>query len=173
MSQAIDTRDIHVLRWPAEALRREHLRSLGVSRLLIVEHGSTPPECWDILEDWVRPPVPREDLQARIDTLRQRAHAHLPPHIDKDGLLYRGRLSVAVSPAEAALLDLLIANFGSLVPREDLGAQLSNADTPTTRNALDLHIKRLRKRITPLGLVIHTAWGRGYLLSSDTTAASL
>lgn len=170
MSQAIDAQDIHLLRWPAESARRERLRSLGVSRLLIVERGSTPPECCDILEDWVRPPVPREDLQARIDTLRQRARTHHPPHLDQDGLLHRGRLAVAVSPAEAALLELLIANFGALVLREDLGERLSDAGTPVTRNALDLHIKRLRKRITPLGLVIHTAWGRGYRLGSDPAA---
>lgn len=172
MSQAIDTQDIHLLRWPAESARRERLRSLGVSRLLIVERGSTPPESCDILEDWVRPPVAREDLQARIDTLRQRARTHHPPHLDQDGLLHRGRMAVAVSPAEAALLELLIAGFGALVLREDLAARLSAAGTPVTRNALDLHIKRLRKRITPLGLVIHTAWGRGYRLGSDPAAMS-
>lgn len=164
---AIDAKDIQFVRWPTESVRREHLRSLGVSRLLIVERGSTPPECCDILEDWVRPPVPREDLRARVDTLRRRARIHHPPRIDQDGVLHRGRLSVAVSPAEADLLDLLIANFGSLVPREELRTRLSARNTPASRNALDLHIKRIRRRISPLGLAIHTAWRRGYLLGFE------
>ena len=51
--------------------------------------------------------------------------------------------------------------------REELRAQVSAGDQPASRNALDLHIKRLRRRIQPLGLSIRTAWGRGYILEAE------
>ena len=39
-------------------------------------------------------------------------------------------------------------------------------DTPPTRNALDVHILRLRRRIAELGLEIRTVRSRGYLLQA-------
>jgi DNA-binding response OmpR family regulator len=35
-----------------------------------------------------------------------------------------------------------------------------------TRNALDVHVLRLRRRIAPLGLEIRTVRARGYLLQA-------
>ena len=37
-----------------------------------------------------------------------------------------------------------------------------------TRNALDVHILRLRRRIAPLGLEVRTVRSRGYLLQVST-----
>jgi len=37
-----------------------------------------------------------------------------------------------------------------------------------TRNALDVHILRLRRRIAPLGLEVRTVRSRGYLLQITT-----
>ncbi|MCP2257823.1 Transcriptional regulatory protein, C terminal [Streptoalloteichus tenebrarius] len=162
-----DRDEVQLLRWPFDSARRERFRELGVLRLLVVEAGSAAPICSDVREDWVRAPVPREDLLARMAALRAKARAHRTPRLDPSGVLGVGERSISVSPAEAQLLELLVLRFGALVPREALRARLSDGDRTATRNALDLHIKRLRRRIAPLGLVICTAWGRGYLLEFD------
>jgi two-component system, OmpR family, response regulator len=39
-----------------------------------------------------------------------------------------------------------------------------------TRNALDVHVLRLRRRIAPLGLEIRTVRSRGYLMQARETA---
>jgi DNA-binding response OmpR family regulator len=41
-----------------------------------------------------------------------------------------------------------------------------------TRNALDLHMMRIRQRIASLGLTVRTVWSRGYVLDSRMEAAS-
>ncbi|SHG69457.1 helix-turn-helix domain-containing protein [Streptoalloteichus hindustanus] len=162
-----DREEVQLLRWPFDSARREHCRALGVLRLLVVEAGSAAPICSDVREDWVRAPVPREDLLARMAALRAKARAHRTPRLDPSGVLCLGERSISVSPAEAQLLELLVLRFAALVPREALRARLSDGDRTASRNALDLHIKRLRRRIAPLGLAIRTAWGRGYLLEFD------
>jgi DNA-binding winged helix-turn-helix (wHTH) protein len=80
-------------------------------------------------------------------------------------LRFAGR-SITVSRTETDLLECLIRQFGVLVSRETLLECLPDRPGGTSRNALDLHIMRVRRRIEPLGLVVRTVWGRGYLLDS-------
>lgn len=158
--------EVKLIRWPAESQRREHCRARGMLRLLVIEGGARPPVSSDLREDWVRAPITHDDLQARIAALQARAEAHRRPQVDPNGVLrYRGR-SIPVSPTATDLLQRLIREFGLLVSRDELRDCLPEREGATTRNALDLHIMRLRKRIQPIGLVIRTVWGRGYLLES-------
>ncbi|MEJ7719654.1 MAG: helix-turn-helix domain-containing protein [Ilumatobacteraceae bacterium] len=50
-----------------------------------------------------------------------------------------------------------------------LTAEAWPKDVPN-RNALDVHVLRLRRRITPTGLAIRTVRGRGYLLERAVPA---
>ena len=59
----------------------------------------------------------------------------------------------------AALLD----RFGAVVTRDTLADRAWPRGVPT-RNALDVHVLRLRRRIAPLGLEIRTVRSRGYLM---------
>jgi DNA-binding response OmpR family regulator len=150
-----------------EANRREHYRKLGVLRLLVLDQNHAPPKCLDIREDWIRVPATRQDLWARIATLRARAQRISVPSLDQDGVLRMHGRSVTVSLTEANLLAAFIADYGEIVAREALRARVVDDGGLASRNALDLHIKRIRRRIQPLGLSIRTAWGRGYILESD------
>ena len=67
-------------------------------------------------------------------------------------------------PLEARLMAVLLDDFGQGVPTGDLLAGGWGGARPGT-GALRVHILRLRRRIAPLGLAIHTLPGRGYLLS--------
>ena len=156
--------DVQLVRWPAESGRREHLRRLGVPRLLVIEGGATPPVTGDVQEDWVRAPVSREDVRVRLEALNVRSQAHQQPHVDPHGVLRFGGRSTPISPTATDLLLCLVRGYGVLVSREELQACLPDSVPCTNRNVLDLHIMRLRRRIKPVGLVIRTVWGRGYLL---------
>ncbi|MGF0168088.1 helix-turn-helix domain-containing protein [Streptomyces albidoflavus] len=162
-------RDVNILRWPAETQLREQCRKLGLLRLLVVERNHEPPTCSDIREDWIRMPTTNEDFQARLTALKLRSVANTVPYLDQDGILHMGTGAVAVSPGEAQVLYLLIQRFGRTTAREELRARLSEGGKEASRNALDLHIKRIRRRVRPLGLSIRTAWGRGYVLERDST----
>jgi DNA-binding response OmpR family regulator len=157
--------DVSVIRWPAEEEQRDALAVRRRPRLLLLNEDATPPIAEDCLEDWVRLPAPDADVKARIETLAIRAKSHIsPPSIDGDGVLRIDDSWVPLPPVEARITTALLDRFGTVVARQALTlAGWPDADEPG-RNALDVHILRLRRRIQPVGLAIRTIRARGYLL---------
>jgi hypothetical protein len=157
--------DVALVRWPDEQDLLDRLRSEGAPRLVLIEADGPPPTSWDPLEDWIRLPAPEADVRRRAETLRRRAEPPVEarPLLDEDGLLRVDGRWVAIPPVEARLLDALLDRFGAVVSREALGRAGWAAGAPR-RNALDVHILRLRRRVEPLGLVVRTVRSRGYLL---------
>ena len=158
--------DVVLLRWPAESATRNRLSAKGEPRLLLVDADEAPPTVSDCLEDWIRIPAPEEDVRARVDALlRRQAHEHAPPGIDEDGVLrFRGRW-VSLPPLEARLTASLLQRFGAVVGRDTLIRNVWPGGSPG-RNALDVHVLRLRRRIAPLELAVRTVRSRGYLLEA-------
>jgi len=161
---------VKFVRWPAEADLRRYWERKGVPRLLVVEAGAQPPMCTDANEDWVRAPISRLDLDVRVRALRQRCYSRQLPILDPTGALYFEGRSVILSSIQTDLMDPLVEQFGEVVYRQELERRLSIRVTSPTRNSLDLHILRLRRRLAKISLAIRTAWGRGYLL--DRAAAA-
>ena len=162
---------VETLLWPAEEERRSSLARAGVPRLLMVSGDEPPPPLTDCLEDWVRLPVSEQDRTARIETIVSRLVEHQlaqRPVLDDDGLVWSGADWVAIPPIEARLLEVLIEQFGVLVHRSDL-QEAAWPDGAIEHNALNVRVLRLRRRLTPLGLVIRTVRARGYLLEWRTT----
>jgi DNA-binding winged helix-turn-helix (wHTH) protein len=164
--------DVVLLRWPLEQDRRSDLLREGRPRLLLVEGQVPAPPPTDCLEDWVRLPVDEADLRARVEALAHRARAHRAdvPELDPDGVLRFAEGWVSLPPVEGRLMQALIERFGAVVSRE----QLSRAGWPNGapgRNALDVHVLRLRRRIDRIGLAIRTVRSRGYLLEAAEAAS--
>jgi DNA-binding response OmpR family regulator len=78
-------------------------------------------------------------------------------------VLRRGGAWVSLPPVEARLTGALLDRLGTVVSRDAL-ARAGWPDGAPGRNALDVHVLRLRRRIAPLDLVIRTVRSRGYLL---------
>lgn len=159
--------EVVIVRWPAERDRREQLVKSARPRLLLVDDGEPPPLAPDCLEDWARAPIDDADLRARIAALEQRAalHHRSAPVLDGDGVLHDNEAWVALPPVEARLMAALLDRSGAVVSREAL-ARAGWPDGAPGRNALDVHVLRLRRRVDPLGLVIRTVRSRGYLLET-------
>jgi DNA-binding response OmpR family regulator len=77
---------------------------------------------------------------------------------------------VSLPPLESRMAALLLSRFGAVVGRDALAAA-GWPDGVTGRNALDVHVLRLRRRLEPLDLVIRTVRSRGYLLEAGDPAA--
>jgi DNA-binding response OmpR family regulator len=159
------------LRWPAEASRRDQLVARRAPRLLLLESDAGPPSACDCMEDWIRVPAAEADVSARVRNLSQRADLHDSgaPSLDTDGVLRYNTGWVPLPPVEGRLTDALLTRFGAVVSRESL-ARAGWPDGAPGRNALDVHVLRLRRRIAPLGLVIRTVRSRGYLLENEPLA---
>lgn len=161
--------EVAIVRWPAERERREQLRRSGRPRLLLLEDGVAPPDPVDCLEDWARAPVSEHDLRARVAAIEVRCAHHdtSEPVLDADGVLHHHESWVALPPVEARLMAALLERGGAVVSRDAL-ARAGWPDGAPGRNALDVHMLRLRRRLEPLGMVIRTVRSRGYLLETGS-----
>ena len=158
--------DVVLVRWPVEQVRRDELRKEGRPRLLLLEDGAPPPSAETAdFEDWIRVPAGDVDLRARVEGLRRRveARANPSPALDDDGVLRLGDRWVSLPPVEARLTAALLGRYGAVVSRDALARAGWPAGAPG-RNALDVHMLRLRRRLSPLALAIRTVRSRGYLL---------
>lgn len=155
--------DVRLVRWPAARVQLDELRAAGIPRLVVVDGDVPAPAPVDDLEDWVRLPADQSDVRLRVDTLAARARSRRFPVLSEEGVLRHGGAAVPLSPVEAGLVGVLSARFGAVVGRADLMAAVWPGDPPP-RNALDVQISRLRRRLAAVGLAITTIRGRGYLL---------
>ncbi len=160
--------DIDVVTWPDQATRLAELRDAGLPRLILVEGSGLPLVTSDPLEDWIRVPADTADLELRIATLRRRVDEseEVRPEMDDAGLVRFGDEWVALPPVEARIVGALVDEWGSVVSREELGRKGWPDDSVNGRNALDVHITRIRKRLRGSGMALRTVRSQGYLLEA-------
>jgi DNA-binding winged helix-turn-helix (wHTH) protein len=86
------------------------------------------------------------------------------PELDEDGLLRFGGRWVALTPVQSRVVALLLHRFGDTVTTYDDLRTAAWGATTRSPQALATLIKRLRRRIEPLGLDVLTVRLRGYVL---------
>lgn len=162
--------DVAFIRWPEDSDRRTALAEERRPRLLLLDAGAQPPDLTDCFEDWVVLPVEELELASRTRALTARVARHqaVEPAVDASGVLRYGDRLLVLPPVEARLAAALATRFGVVVRRESL-AGAGWPDGPPGRNALDVHLVRLRRRLAGIGLTLRTVRSRGYLL--EATAA--
>jgi DNA-binding response OmpR family regulator len=156
--------DVIVVHWPADAELREQAAARGDACLMYVAERARPPLEWGHLEDWLREPVDYGELDARRTRLRRRLVARQPVWIDDDGLLRRGSRWIALAPLEVKLLEPLLAMQDEVVCRRTLHAEIYHGDAARDVRLVDSTMRRLRRRVRPFGVTIHTVRGTGFLL---------
>lgn len=132
---------------------------------MLVEGDESPPEPSDDLEDWIRVPARDEDVQVRVRTLERRASVRRAflPELDESGVVHVGTEWASLPPVEARMVARMLDHWGQVVSRDEM-AGAGWPDGAPGRNALDVHVLRLRRRLAPVGLVIRTVRSRGYVL---------
>jgi hypothetical protein len=153
---------VEILQWPQDSDREAVLASEGQPRLLLVAPDASPPSDWDRLVDWIRLPASHADILARVAMLQRRVGRRPTPRIDDLNMLWRGSDWVALPPTEARLLVPLLDQAGTVLSRRILAAAWPSGVRDI--RTVDTYVGRLRSRIDPLGLVIHTVRSRGYFL---------
>jgi DNA-binding response OmpR family regulator len=159
--------DVALIRWPEDAATCRRLAAARRPRVLLITGSEPAPVSTDDLEDWVRLPVAPEELEVRVSTVAARARlgaGAARPTVDADGVLRTDRGWVPLPPLEQCLATELLTSAGQVVRREALARAGWPDAPPADPRAVDGVVNRLRRRIGPLGLVIHTVTGRGFLL---------
>jgi DNA-binding response OmpR family regulator len=160
--------EVALLNWPEDEVERRRLAASRLPRLLLVGPGVTPPIVLDELEDWVRFPLDADELAVRAGVLAARA-SDVPTRpasliLDDDGMVHHSASWVLLAPMEQRLLAALLARPAQVVSRSVLRTAGWQGATPADPRAVDGVIRRLRRRLAPLGVSIHTIAGAGYLL---------
>ena len=166
-----------------EVLRWIRQRLLALPVLILTARDSIEDRVQGLnagADDYLTKPFIMAELQARLEALLRRSR--LPAfggslqvtsgtsQLRVDASLPRawlGEEAMELTQREWALLQLLVANAGQVVSREDvLSAWQSEAVDGQGSNALEVYVHRLRRKLADSSLTIRNVRGLGYMLES-------
>lgn len=128
-------------------------------------------------DDYLTKPFEIEELLARLRVMMRRPGLRAQPFLEAGPLRFdtarrtgscRGT-PLELSRLEADLLELLMRDAGSVVPRRSIEESLYSRDSSPTQNAMEAIVSRLRRKIEAAGgqNLLHTVRGIGYLLRAS------
>ena len=115
------------------------------------------------------------ELVARVRALIRRAHAITQTRLSMGNLAMDTASRVATlsgSPLELTqrewtILEMLVLQSPKVVAKERLLQALSGWEKDMTPNAVEVHVSRLRSKLTGSGTLIRTVRGFGYRIDAE------
>ncbi|MES2181613.1 MAG: response regulator transcription factor [Pseudomonadota bacterium] len=126
-------------------------------------------------DDYLIKPIKLAELAARLRAQLRRQHTVLESIIEyppltlntKDRLVTYQNEPFALSPRELSLLETLLLRIGKVVSKESLLESISDWDDSLGKNAVEVYMHRLRKKLLAIGVEIRTVRGLGYMLDKQ------
>ncbi len=169
----VPRQEVVIVRWPAQEDLRVRRAADGLPRLLLISRSCPAPVCADELEDWIREPLHRDELETRTATLRHRAQLRARrPRVDASGLVWAGEHRIELPPVQLPVVRLLIAELGHVVSVQCIEDAYRHAGGSTHPKAVKAMIGRVKSRLAEVDLVLTNVRDRGYLLESAVPRAS-
>lgn len=130
-------------------------------------------------DDYLVKPFAIAELLARVRALIRRRYGARNPLLTIDDLeidtsartVQRAKHTIALTPREYALLELLALKAGQVVGRSEIWEHLYAFADDSSSNVVEATVLRLRRKISPEGTrpLLHTRRGFGYLLAAEDT----
>jgi two-component system OmpR family response regulator/two-component system copper resistance phosphate regulon response regulator CusR len=127
-------------------------------------------------DDYMAKPFAMVELLARLETVSRRVADRPPLTLQLGDLaldlsarrIQRNKVHIELTPTESSILEMLMRQPNKIVTRKMIGEKLWDSDWSGTTNVVEVHINRLRGKLSRCGcdFNIETARGRGYLLPS-------
>ena len=123
-------------------------------------------------DDYLVKPIKLTELAARLRAQLRREHAVLfseieyPPltlHVKERIVSYHDQ-PFGLSPRELSLFESLLLRVGKVVSKENLIENISDWDDTLGKNAIEVYMHRLRKKLLSVGIEVRTVRGLGYML---------
>ena len=126
-------------------------------------------------DDYLVKPFALQELEARIRAVLRSGQAGGGTKLAYGSLVMdtdAKRAWLADSPLrltarEWLVLEFLVTRAGKIVNKDQIVSAISNRDDDVSHNALEVHISRLRSKLEPAGLKIHSIRGFGYYLDKQ------
>jgi len=126
-------------------------------------------------DDYLVKPFALQELEARIRAVVRRGQATEGTKLTYGALVMdtgakRAWLAdkpLRLTAREWLVLEFLVTRAGKIVNKEQIVSAISNWDADMSHNALEVHISRLRSKLEPAGLRIHSIRGFGYYLDTQ------
>jgi len=128
-------------------------------------------------DDYLLKPFEMVELVARIRALLRRPGGALgmvmtAGNVSFDTTAREVRVDdepISISRREMGVLEQLMRRYGRVVPKTVLEDKIYGFDEEVSSNSVEVHVSRLRKRLTQNGanVSVHTLRGVGYLLSQE------
>lgn len=124
-------------------------------------------------DDYLCKPFALIEVAARLQVLIRRTHGQSQPALLHAGVeldpikltVTKNGESLQLKPKEFALLELLMRNAGRVLPRSLIEEKIYSWDDEVSRNALEVHIHHLRRKLG--SGFIRTVHGIGYTLGEE------
>ncbi|MCT4711125.1 response regulator [Enterobacteriaceae bacterium H11S18] len=124
-------------------------------------------------DDYLCKPFALIEVAARLQVLLRRTHGQSLPALTHAGVeldplkltVMQNGEALQLKPKEFALLELLMRNAGRVLPRTLIEEKIYSWDDEVSRNALEVHIHHLRRKLG--SGFIRTVHGIGYTLGEE------
>lgn len=123
-------------------------------------------------DDYLVKPFDMQELVARLKALNRRHAKYETKNLQCGNFVLNSSLHsldygdkyVELSPREYRILELLFRNKGRVLPRDYLQDTIWGLETEVTGNNLDVHVRKLRQKVSALTdeVLIETMRGVGY-----------
>jgi two-component system response regulator TctD len=158
-----------------EVLRRLRARQDMTPVLVLTANNTVQSRVSELDEgadDYMAKPFDIEELEARIRVLLRRSSGQAAPMMVCGDLQYNsntrefqiGGQTLALTPRERAVLELLLRKAGTSVTKQALAQSLFSLDEDVSTDAIEIYVHRLRKKLEQSTARIMTLRGLGYLL---------
>jgi DNA-binding response OmpR family regulator len=158
-----------------DVLRRARARKLTLPVLILTARDALQDRVLGLdlgADDYLTKPFELAELEARVRALIRRSAGNAAPELRVGDLTidvktrsarHRGE-RVNLSRRDFAVLEILAAKPGQVVPKDRLIGSISTWDKDFSENSAEVYVHRLRKKLGPLGIEIVTMRGFGYLI---------
>ena len=164
-----------------EVLRRLRARRDPTPVLVLTANNTVQSRVAELDEgadDYMAKPFEIEELEARIRVLLRRSSGQASPLILCGDLSFNMNTrefqisgqSLALTPRERAVLEVLVRKSGTSVTKQALAQSLFSLDEDASTDAIEIYVHRLRKKLEHCSAKIMTLRGLGYLLRSGGNA---